>query len=123
MISTRSPIESVWPNAIELEPVDADVNAIAVVPPGNVEVLATRRPRADEDGVVVLGEQVAEAVHRGVQAKVDTHVDDRRDLLVEDLRRQPEGRNVRAHEATGHVVLLEDRHVVAKRQEVVGDRQ
>ncbi len=85
-----------------LEPVDADVDPIAIVPPRDVEVLATRRPGADENRVEVLLEELAEAGHRGVQAEVDAHVDDGRDLLVEDLRGQPEGRDVRAHQPTRH---------------------
>ncbi len=99
------------------------MNAIAVVAPGNIEILAARCARPDEDRVVVLRQEVAETVHRRVQAHVDPHVDDGRDLLVKDLRRQAERRDVRPHEPTRHVVLLEDDDLVPDREEVVGDRQ
>ena len=68
------------------QPVDADVDPVAVAPSGNVEVLAARRAGADEHGVEVLLEQGAQARHRGVQAEVDAQVDDGCDLLVEDFR-------------------------------------
>ncbi len=46
-----------------------------------------------------------------------------RDLLVEHLGRQPERRDVDPHQAAGPVELLEDRHLVAERHQVVGHGQ
>ena len=45
------------------------------------------------------------------------------DLLVEHVGGQAERRNVRAHQAARHAVLLEDRDRVAERHEVVGHRE
>jgi hypothetical protein len=68
---------------------------------GDVQVLALRRAAADEDGVVALAQQPAHAVDGRVVAQVDAHVEDVVDLLVEHGGRQPERRDVRAHEAAG----------------------
>ena len=123
MISTRSPILSMWPKATDSSQSIPMWMRSRLVAPGNVEVLASRRAGADEHGVEVLLEQAAEARHRRVQPEVDAHVDDGRDLLVEHLGREAEGRDVGPHQPAGLVVLLEDHHVVAERHEVVGDRQ
>jgi hypothetical protein len=40
-----------------LQEIDADVDAVAVVPARDVQVLAARRAAADEDGVVTLAQQ------------------------------------------------------------------
>ena len=40
-----------WPKCDRLEPLDADVDLIGVVAPGNVELLALRRAAADEHRV------------------------------------------------------------------------
>ena len=68
-------------------------------------------------------EQLAQALDRRVQAQRHAHVEDHADLLVEHALRQPERRNVAAHQAAGHGVLLEDRDFVAERRQVVGDRE
>ena len=106
-----------------LEPVDADMDAVGVIPARDLQVLALGRPCADEDRVIPLVEQRLHAVDAMVQAKVDAHVEDVADLLVEDLRRQPELRNIGSHQSAGRLQRLEDRHVVAQRTQIVGDRQ
>ena len=109
------------PEGDRLEPVDADVDPVAVVASRDVEVLAPWRAGPDEHRVEVLLEQRAQARDRRVEAKVDAHVDDGGDLLVEDLCREPERGDVGAHEPARLVMLLEDDHVVAERHQVVGD--
>ena len=64
-----------------------------------------------------------QAVDRRVVADVHAHVDDVADFLVEHLLGQAERGNVDAHQAAGLRQLLEDRHLVAERHQVVGDRQ
>src|SRR5580704_2454399 len=108
-----------------LQPVDADMDAIALAPSGDIEVLAAWCPGADEDRIEVLLEQGSEARHRRVQSEVDPQVDDGGDLLVEDLRGEPEGRDIGAHQAARLVELLEDDHLVAEWDQVVchGERR
>ncbi len=106
-----------------LQPVDADVDPVALVAPGNVEILASRRAGADEHRIEVLFEEAPKARDRRVEPEVDAHVDDGRDLLVEHLRGEAERRDVRAHQAARGLVLLEDHHVVAEGHQVVGDGQ
>ena len=105
------------------EPIDADVNAIARVAPGQYQVLALRRAAADEHGVVPFVEQRPQARDRRTEPKIDAEARDVADLLVEDLGRQAERRNVRAHEAAGTVERFEDDALVSKRREIVRDRQ
>ena len=54
MISTRSPIESMWPKATDSSQSMPMWMRSRVVAAGDVEVLAARRAGADEDGVEVL---------------------------------------------------------------------
>ncbi len=62
MMSTRSPIESMCPKAIDSsQSMPMWTCASLVVAAGEVEVLAARRAGADEDGVVALGEQRLQA--------------------------------------------------------------
>ena len=68
-------------------------------------------------------EQRLEAVDRRVVAHLDAHVDDVADLFVEDLFGQAERRDVDPHQAAGPRQLLEDRHVIAERHQIVGHRQ
>ena len=58
-----------------------------------------------------------------VEFELDPHAGDHPDLLIQHGLRQPERRNVGPHEATGLPVLLEDRHLISQRQQIVRDRQ
>ncbi len=58
-----------------------------------------------------------------IELEIDTHIQDVADFFVEDLRRQAETRNIRPHQTAGRVERLENRHLVAERAKVVGDRQ
>ena len=57
------------------------------------------------------------------EPQVRAHADDVADLLVEHFGWQAECRNIRAHQAAGDRVLLEDHDFVADRQQVVRDRE
>jgi hypothetical protein len=112
------------PEVHRLEPLDPDVDPIRCIPsPGEIQLLSLRRAAADEDGVEPLAEQGAHARHRRGPANVDPHPENRPDLLVEHGGREPEGRDVGPHQPAGPVELLEDRHRVAERHQVVGDGQ
>ena len=107
-----------------LQPLDADEDLIGVVPSRNVELLALRRAAPDKHRIELAAvEQRLEAVHRRVVADLDAHVDDVADFFVEDLLGEPERGDVDAHQAAGPRQLLENRHLVAERREVVGHRQ
>ena len=91
--------------------------------PGNVELLPLGGAAADKDGIVLLIEHAAQALHRRVVPHFGAHIDDALCLFVEHLLGEPERRDVHAHEATGLRVLLVDHDLVAKWQQVVGDRE
>ena len=104
------------------EPRDADVHTAAGVTARQFELLAFRCSRADEHRVETSGiQEPPHAVDGRIELELRAHGDHIADFLVEHLRRQPEGRYVGAHQAAGDVELLEDRHVVAERQQIVGD--
>ena len=104
-----------------LEPVDADVDVGAALDAaGQVQFLALRRAAADEYRIEAAGlEQLAHAVDARVVADLRAHLLDVADLLGEHRLGQPEGGDVRPHQAAGHVPLLEDDDFVAERQQVV----
>ena len=107
-----------------LEPGDADVDPVRFRTAGQAQFLPLRRAGPDEDRVkAAAGEQLAHAGHRRAEPEVRAHVHDVADLLVENLRRQPECGDVRAHQAAGRRELLEDHHLVADRQQVVRDSE
>ena len=97
------------------------MNVLAVLSTGDLEVLALRCPRADEYRIVAFVQQLAHAVDWRAESQVDAHVDDVTDLLVEHVGRQPECRNVVAHEATRDVECLIDDDFVTQRHEIVGN--
>jgi hypothetical protein len=102
-----------------LEPLDTDVDAVRIVAPGDLEVLALGGAGADENGVVALVEQRFHALDAVIQSQVHAHIEDVTDLLVEYVRRQPELRDIRAHQSTGGVERFEDGHFVTQRTQVV----
>ena len=107
-----------------LQPVDADVYPVAVIPPRDFEVLASGCPGADEDGVEFPAvKQFLHALDRVAELQVDTHFEDVVDLLVEHFRGQSETRDVSPHQPAGRIELLEDRDLVAERTQVVRDRE
>ena len=104
------------------EPVDADVNVRrAFLAPGNVEVAAARRAGADENRVVVFGEQRFQAVDALARAEIDAEVEDVADFFVDHRFGQTEARDLRADHAAGAAVAVEHRDVVAERREIARD--
>ena len=106
-----------------LEPFDSDMDAVRIVAPGDLEVLALGRASADKNGVVALVEQRSHALDTVIQSQVDPHVEYVTNLFVEHGRRQPELRDIRAHQSTGGVERLENGHLVTKWTQVVGHGQ
>src|SRR5262249_55641490 len=105
------------------EPVDADVDAVGLVTPGDVEIFTARRAAADEDGVVAFVDQGFHAFDGGVVANVDAHIKDRVALIGEDLFREAEGRDIRPHQAAGFSVFFENGDGITVRHQVVGNGQ
>jgi hypothetical protein len=106
------------------QPVDADVDVLfRLLAAGNFEVLAARRAGADEHRVVAFRQDRLEALHLAAEAFLNAHVDDAVDLLVEHLLRQAERGDVGPHETAAFGVLLEQRDVIAERQQVARHRE
>ncbi len=88
---------------------------------GNVEVAAARRAGADEDRIVALREQPLQAVDALAEARLDAHVDDVADLLVDDRFRQAEFRDLGADHAAAPLVAVIEHDVVAERHQIARD--
>ncbi len=107
-----------------LQPVDPDVDPRRrFLAPRQIQILAARRARADEDGVEPRPEQRLEALHRRAVPNLHPHVDDHGDLFVEHRGRQTEAGDVGPHEPARPGVLLEHHDLVAERHQIVGHRQ
>src|SRR6266446_1793792 len=100
------------------EPVDADVDVLrALLAPGEVEVAAARRARADEERVVALAHQFLHGRYFSMYER-DPQIEDVAHLLVDHLERQAEARDLRPDHAAGARILVEDGDLVAERSEV-----
>ena len=122
---TRLPILSTCPkDTFDSQSMPIWMLAAASARPGNVEVAAARRARADEDGVVAFRKDAGEAVDALAEARLDAaHVDDVVDLLVDHGFRQAEARDLAAdHAAAARLRIVKD-EFVAERREVAGDGQ
>ena len=86
-----------------LQPGDADVDAIAVVPAGQFQLFALGRAGTHEHGVEFLRiEQPLRLSIGRIQTQIGAHIHDIADFLVEHLGRQPECRDVGSHQAARH---------------------
>src|SRR5207244_1586993 len=104
------------------KPVDADMDVLGgFLAAGNVELAAARRTASDEDRVVVLGEQLLQAVDAVTALELDAKVEDVVGLLVDHGIRQPELRDLAAHHAAGLRIGIEHGAVIAERGEITGD--
>src|SRR5207247_8514889 len=104
------------------QPVDTDVDVLRrFLAPGNVEVAPARRARADEDGIVVLGEQLLHAADLGAALELHAQIEDIAHLLVDHFHRQPEARDLRPDHAARARVLVEYGDRVAERREIARD--
>src|SRR5438034_10767911 len=69
------------------QPVDADVDVLrALLAPGEVEVAAARRARADEQGIVTLGHQLLHRIDLYPAFEFDSDIEDITHLLVNRFR-------------------------------------
>ena len=106
------------------EPVDADMDvAGGFLAAGNIELAAARRAGADEDRVVILAEQLLQAVDALAALELDAEVEDVVGFLVDHRIRQAEFRNLRPHHAAGLGVGIEHGAVIAERREIARDRE
>ena len=123
MMSTRSPIFSMWPKCADAEPLDADVDVRRRLRarPGMSRFLPVGAPLPTNTASKPSASSAFMLVDRRVVPDVDAHVEDVADLFVEHLRGQAERRNVDAHQPARLGELLEDHDVVAERHEVVRD--
>ena len=104
------------------QPVDAHVNPrVALAAAGQVgQVTAARGAGADEDGVVVLGQQRLETPHPVVETGVHAHVEDGLHLAHEHRLGQAERGQLAAHEAAALLLVVVEVDRVAERQQVAG---
>src|SRR2546425_2689909 len=101
------------------QPVDADVDFLrAFLAPGKIEVAPARRARADEQGIVTLGHQLLHRIYLYPAFEFDSDIEDITHLLVDDLERQAEARDLRPDHAAGARILVEDGDLVAERRKV-----
>src|SRR5256885_8802338 len=88
------------------QPVDADVDVLrALLAPGEVEVAAARRARADEQGIVTLGHQLLHRIDLYPAFEFDSDIEDITHLLVNHFERQAEARDLRPDHAAGARIL------------------
>ena len=90
---------------------------------GDVELAAARRAGADEDRVVILGEQLLQAVDAMAALELDAEVEDVIGLLVDHRVRQAEFWNLAPHHAARLGIGIEHGAVIAERGEVARDRK
>ena len=111
------------PERHRLQPLDADVNTVAFVAARDAEVFSLGRAATDKDRIEALGQQLAHAVYRGVEPEVHAHIGDVVDFLVHYRSRQPERRDVGAHQTAGLVQRLVDDALVSQGHQIVGHRK
>src|SRR5712691_6815979 len=107
------------------EPVDAYVDILrAFLAPGDVQVAPARRARADEEGVIALAHQFLHGRYFSMYER-NSQVEDIAHLLVDDLERQAEARDLRPDHAAGARILVEEGDLVAERREIArhGERR
>ena len=92
---TRLPIFSMWPNeTLESQSMPIWMLAGCFLAAGNVEFAAARRAGADEDRVVILGEQLLHALDAMTALELDAEVEDVVGLLVDHGIGQAEFRDL-----------------------------
>src|SRR5690606_15562225 len=103
-----------------LEPVDADVDPVALVPARQLQLFSAGRSGAAEHRIPSLLEHRRAARHRMIAAEVHAHVEDDADLLVEHARGKAEAGDVVPHQPARPGELFVDRDLVAEGEEIVG---
>src|SRR5947207_2575701 len=100
------------------EPVDADVDVLrAVLAPGEVELAAARRARADEQSFITLAHQFLHGSYFSLQER-NPQIEDIANFLVNHFERQAEARDLRPDHAASARILVEDGDLIAERREV-----
>ena len=70
------------------KPLDADINVlVAVVSARQIKIAAAWGTGTHKDGVIALVLNAFQAVHVGIESRVDPHIEDVVDFFVEDRRR------------------------------------
>ena len=106
------------------QPVDADVDVVpGFLAPGDRQVAAARRARADEDGVPVLAEEGAQRVDPRAATKLDAELEHVAGLLVDHFLGQAKARDLGTDHAAGLGVAVEDDELVAERRQIARHRQ
>ena len=106
------------------QPFDADVDiGGGFLAAGDVELAAARGAGADEDRVVILVEQLLQAVDAMAALELDAEVEDVIGLLVDDRVRQAELWNLAPHHAARLGIGIEHGAVIAERREVARYRK
>src|SRR6267142_5278400 len=90
---------------------------------GDIELTAARRAGAYEDRVVILVEQLLQAVDAVTALELDAEVEDVIGFLVDDRVRQAELRYLAPHHAARLGIGIEHGAVIAERREVACHRQ
>ena len=104
------------------KPVDADMDILrGFLAAGDIEFAAARCAGADEDRVVIFGQELPQAVDALAAFEFDTEVEDVVGFLVDHRIRQTEFRNLRPHHPARLGIGIEHRAVVAERREIAGD--
>ncbi len=97
------------------------------VGPGDVELAAGLQAGPQEEGREALAPEVGERAsgdaHGAVEAQLDAQRQDRVDLGLDQLARQPVERHAQGQHAARHGAGLEDRHLVPGPGQVVGHRE
>src|SRR6185436_17673033 len=106
------------------QPFDADMDiACYFLAAGDIELAATRGAGADEDRVVVLVEQLLQAVDAMAALELDAEVEDVIGFLVDHGVGQAELWNLTPHHAARLGIGIEHGAVIAERREVARYRQ
>jgi len=104
------------------QPVDADMDVLCrFLAPRNIEIAPARRPRADEDRVIALLDQLFHAVDFHTALEFDAEIQDVAHLFVDHFHRQAEARNLRPDHSARARVLIEYGNLVAERRKVARD--
>ena len=106
------------------KPIDADVDGfLAFLPARQIKIGAAWCTGADKHCVVGLSEDLGEAVDVATEVRLDTHIEDIIHFLVEHFWRQPEARDLAAHEAATEGLVVVEVHLVTQRREIPCDGQ
>ena len=94
---------------------------LCLMPSGKIELFASRRAAAHEDGVEAFVKKSLHTVDGRVVADVYAHVQDDVDLFIEDALRKTERGDVGMHQPAWPFELFEHYDVIAQGQKIIGD--